>query len=275
MDVFEAETRLGKRDRRKVGNNTYLERRENGSIALKYHATDVLTFHPKRGRRPACVEYNTGGWYTVTTKVRLNEYGVSNIRVFSDRGTWYVAKSRPWRESWNEMTYDAWRRGEGAWTPFFDGILIDGEGNVLNPLPVSETEKREKARKLLRRRVTQYVSLAMRRFEAGMPAQDSGDCIFCQFRTVDGGVPLGDSVGDNEHLLSHIDEGYVMPSLFWNAVKAKGYLHPEIILGLQVSPDGKAIIGGVGSASFRTNDSVKRALRSYLNKRVITNAASV
>lgn len=268
MDVFEAESRLGKRGRRKVGNNTYLERREDGQIALKYHATDVLTYSAKG------VEYNTGGWYTVTTKVRFNDYGVSNIRVFSDRGTWYVAKSKPWSESWNEMSYDQWRKGEGAPTPFFDGILISNEGVILNPLPVSETEKREQARKLLRRKVNAYVGIAMKRFEAGMPAQDSGDCIFCQFRTVEGGVPLGDSVGDNEHLLSHIDEGYVMPSLFWNAVKAKGYLHPEIILGLQTNGE-KAVIGGAGSATFHTNDSVKRALKSYLAKRVITDAASV
>jgi hypothetical protein len=53
---------------RKLGNNTYLLR-GNDEIAVKLHATHVLTFYKNGSIRIA-----TGGWNTPTTKGRINEY---------------------------------------------------------------------------------------------------------------------------------------------------------------------------------------------------------
>lgn len=75
--------------RRKLENNTYAERRGTGKprdpIAVRLHATDVLTFYAD-GR----VTFDTGGWHTVTTKARLNTYAPAGWSVYSERGSWYL-----------------------------------------------------------------------------------------------------------------------------------------------------------------------------------------
>lgn len=63
---------LGKRDTRKVANNTYLQRRSEGRLAVKLHNTDILTFHPD-----GSVVFTTGGWKTMTTKERMNRFGTA------------------------------------------------------------------------------------------------------------------------------------------------------------------------------------------------------
>ena len=89
MDYTTANAKLGTRDSRKLGNNTYLQRREDGSIAVKFHLTDVLAFHAD-GR----TVYQSGGWRTVTTKARMNAYGA--VRIITERGVWYVCHPGDW-----------------------------------------------------------------------------------------------------------------------------------------------------------------------------------
>ena len=81
MNHTQAILKLNKRDTRKLCNNTYLERRINGDIAVKLHGTDVLTFRPDNS-----VVYNTGSWNTVTTKERMNSYGPSGFYIWQDKG---------------------------------------------------------------------------------------------------------------------------------------------------------------------------------------------
>jgi hypothetical protein len=69
---------------RKLANNTYAKRYDD-CLAIRLHATDIITFYPD-GR----VIYNTNGWETVTTKQRLNEYGHRGIHVYQRRGNWYI-----------------------------------------------------------------------------------------------------------------------------------------------------------------------------------------
>lgn len=60
----------------------------------------------------------------------------------------------------------------------------------------------------------------------------------------------------DEHLELHIKEGYYPSALIYNAVKAKGYPHPEVILHMNCQT------------------SIKCALRSYLKKRLMPSLAS-
>ena len=83
MLYAEARERLGNRDSRKVANNTYLVKRSIGTngdepISLRLHSTYILTWYPD-----GCVEYNHGGYTTVTTKDRLNRYGPMG-RIYHD-----------------------------------------------------------------------------------------------------------------------------------------------------------------------------------------------
>ena len=132
MNFYEsANETLGARESRKVGNNTYLKRRDENTIAVMLHSTDVVTMTPDY------VELNTGGWYTVTTKERINRYVPFN-NVFSEKGRWYVGKHYPVKEA----------------TPFFDGIRISHDGRVLNPMDTAEDDTAKKEAAKLKRKIS-------------------------------------------------------------------------------------------------------------------------
>ena len=78
------------RTRRKLENNTYLERHDDGDIAVVLHGTDVVTFKPNGD-----IILDTGGWQTPTTKDRMNRYQnrVSVAGLTPD--TWAVYSHKP------------------------------------------------------------------------------------------------------------------------------------------------------------------------------------
>lgn len=76
----DADERLGKRDRLRVGHNTIL-RRAPGGIAVRYHSTDVVTYRPD-----GWTVIDTAGWWTVTTWTRVNAALPSGVHVHSVRG---------------------------------------------------------------------------------------------------------------------------------------------------------------------------------------------
>lgn len=123
MNHTQAILKLNKRDRRKLGNNTYLERRVNGDIAVKLHGTDVLTFKPD-----GSVVYNTGGWHTVTTKDRMNSYGADGCFIWQDKGVWTIGT-----------------RDKRA--PYKDGVIITKRGRIIGGGNPSEGKAQIKLRK--------------------------------------------------------------------------------------------------------------------------------
>ena len=75
----------GKRNasRRKVGNNTYAEILHDNSVGIMLHSTYVVKIHPDD-----TYTLQTGGWQTVTTKDRINQY--SPVRVYQRKYEWFV-----------------------------------------------------------------------------------------------------------------------------------------------------------------------------------------
>ncbi len=65
-----------------IGRNTRIVE-ANGSYGIKLHNTIVLTI-----RRDGTYTYNTGGWYTVTTKKRMNDYGPA--RIHQHKHQWFI-----------------------------------------------------------------------------------------------------------------------------------------------------------------------------------------
>lgn len=185
----DAERFLGNKTDRPIGSGraTRLQRRDDETIALKLHATDVVTYH-KSGR----VTLNSGGWRTATTKARMNEF--SPLRVSQDKGSWYVY-------------------GGGGVVPYAEGITFDplvgkfkGQGE--------DPQKEQKLRARLRKFAGDYIA-ALKAGKVGEPG--AGDCFGCQFRQADGSAGMG-----NDHILSHIEERYYVPSMITNAFKAFG-----------------------------------------------------
>lgn len=62
--------------------NTWLHRWDDGTYRVQYHDTFILTV------RPDGYEINTDGWFTYSTKERLNELG--GLHIFTNRRDWWA-----------------------------------------------------------------------------------------------------------------------------------------------------------------------------------------
>ena len=91
MEYIQALKVIGKRDSKKVGNNTYMIRL-GSDIGIRLHNTVVVTIHPDN-----TYTLNSGGWQTVTTKDRINQY--SPIRVYQSKSIWYVGQGEPFYDN--------------------------------------------------------------------------------------------------------------------------------------------------------------------------------
>ena len=194
MNYTEAKTLLsrGRNGRRKVGNNTYLHAVDDG-IAVQLHATNVVIIHPDN-----TYTLNTGGWYTVTTKARINDF--SPARVYSDKGIWYVDD-----------------------VPFQNNMKVDSNGKPTEPITDATNYAANKRR--LDRMVSTYISgFSYHCFENGLQPPSGGDCWGCHFTSETSNDPMG-----LDHLLQHMEENYYVPSLLWNAICQRGYSNPSLI----------------------------------------------
>jgi hypothetical protein len=221
MDYQTASNELnrGRNGRRKVANNTYLYPANDG-IAVRLHATDVVVIHPDN-----TYTLNSGGWRTVTTKARINEF--SPARVSSHNGIWYAGEY-----------------------PFVDGIRVDANGIAINA--DKESGKIERYKRRLDKMVSTYINgFAEDAFENGLQNPDGGDCWGCHFTAEGNDEPMG-----MDHLLSHFEERYYVPSLLWKAINARRYGEPALIWSL--------IQSDVSKGNFRM---LKDVLRSYFRKR--------
>ncbi len=178
-------------DGRNIANNTRLERRGD-TIALRYHSTDVVTYHPD-----GSLTLDSGGWRTITTKECINWALPRGLHLRQDKGVWFVGSS--WFDNG---------------TPFADGMRIGPRGGITGAVVIAPAKDRA-----IKRRTKAF---AQRCADAlPLPKPNSGDCWFCHMAT-DNGQTLGDRTHGADHLDSHMAEGYVVPSLVYNALKEKG-----------------------------------------------------
>ena len=232
MNYKTAAERLGKRASKKLGNNTYLKQRRKDKIAVRLHETDVLTFTPS-GR----TILDSGGWRTMTTKDRMNTYLPMGFAVWSDKGDWslYLNGSRV--------------------AAYRDGLTIGPRGGIHGAASVREV----KGRATLKKRITAYSKLCAASIPLDEPSR--GDCWYCVLNT-DTSQSLGDAIGNTDHLLSHMKEGYVVPSLVWSALTKAGYdPQKQMIHSL--------VFGGRDDSSFTAvgRAAVKRSVAKYLKRR--------
>lgn len=89
-----------------IQRNTF-ERFEDGARVIRLHATDIVRIDPATRKRHARVTLNSGGYRTMTTRGRMNDYLGSNYVVTSGDGFWYVRD-----------------RNTGESVPYFDGIVL-------------------------------------------------------------------------------------------------------------------------------------------------------
>ena len=96
------------RESKKIGNNTIVHRLDDDTVAVKYHRTNILKINSNN-----VVTISTGGWETITTKDRLNQFlGCRGFSIFQKKGTWYIRG--------NDKTFE-----------YEDGIKISANGDLI------------------------------------------------------------------------------------------------------------------------------------------------
>ena len=67
-----------------IANNTYIVRPESEVYAVRLHQTNIVTYYLNR------VILNSGGWLSVTTKDRMNQFTPGHLHVFQEKNRWFV-----------------------------------------------------------------------------------------------------------------------------------------------------------------------------------------
>ena len=228
MNHSKAVETLGNRQSKKLANNTYLHTQER-DIALRLHDTDILTFCPD-GRTVV----RTGGWKTSITKARLNDYLPGGAQIYQQGGLWF------------------WRDG----VPFTDGDIVDASGQV----QAQGTSGHAKADKALRKSILKFAKLCASKLP--LPAPSGGDCWYCcmvtnkaaDLHAGDKAETLGDAFKSTDHLTLHMQEGYVVPSLVYHAMKEAGMT--DFLLSCAFTAGG-----------FPVGRHVQKAVASYMYRR--------
>ena len=228
---------------RKIGNNTFTYKLPNGSEITRLHYTDIAERFPD-GR----LKLMSGGWQTVTTKDRLNALLPSGYRLFSVKGIWTISRT---------IGDGAERTAESI--PFFEGMIIPDAFE--SPKDKAKAERTEQQALDLKRRIKKFVCEAIP--DSGpLPVPSSGDCWFCLMfdvepeatRETNGLTKIDPRNRSNDHLESHIQEGYLPGALIRNALRAAGM--------------GETGIAMTFNGYFRDNKDVRRRVQRYLQRRL-------
>jgi hypothetical protein len=187
---------LGSKQERPWGNNTRVytdgTAAENAPIIVRLHNTEIAHLYAD-----GSITLNAGGWLTPTTKDRLNKVlalAGGKWRIFTEKSLWHVfriVEGVPWNE---RPSY-----------PFADGVTVWPDGRIEGQAPEPPTKLRKAAKAYVNKLVTAL-------FDGSLPAPDSGDCRFCRGMFGDVGER------DDDHIKSHIEENYLVPSLLWNVI---------------------------------------------------------
>jgi len=231
---------LNGRLQKKIGYHT-VARRENGEIIVRQWNTDIYRITPDN---VATLDVDT--WFTVTTKDRLNQLLPGSVRIYSEKGRWFLFHNVP---NWLDKV------------PFTNGIRINVETReiVANP-GAKKITAQDKHNERIKKLIRSYLDgLTEEKFNQILKdAKENGtagDCFYCQFHTTDTYEPIGDAFQDHGHLLEHLKEKYYMVSLFYNAEKSAGAAHPEFRMTLLWA--------------------LKRDLRRYFSKRLLEGIATI
>jgi len=182
---------------RKLANNTYLRVEQNGDgkevCIVKLHATDIIELHSDH------VVLKDGGWQTITTRGRMNEY--CPINVASTHGQWFVTYGTYQRET--EERYP--RHYPLLISEYFSGINIPED--LIHPR--KGTAKGMDSLRL-KEKINRYSKAFINHVaEHGIDPPGGGDCWLCAA-----------GQWDESHLDSHIEESYFVPRLLYEATCA-------------------------------------------------------
>lgn len=231
--------------------NTFVYSLVDGIVVYRLHQTDII-----KVLQNGTVILNTGGYMTVTTAARMKEiFGLLHLsyRTWSERGVWKFKIVQGYPDDWRKGAID-----------FADGMMITRKGKVILPGPAMAVQK---MRVKVQDKIRKYCDLLAKKLVTGWMVPEAGDCMYCHMCT-DEGKSLGDASGHDDHLISHLKEGYLMGSLLWNAYKdAFGERDPSFRFAVDGSVDST---GKFTSSPNKSGiQSAKKFVKKYLEKRLL------
>jgi hypothetical protein len=193
-------------------------------------------------------------------------------RFHDDKDLWQAAYIEDFRARRDYLKADReWDQRNRV--PFYDGIRVDSEGYAPRvrqegPSP-AKLRRHEAAVKKMKKRIEKYLDGYIKALVKGMPMPGNGDCWYCLLRDTKTGETWGD-MGNHDHLLSHMEDRYYVPTLAVNALREKPVTDIGIYLLLDMNQDTNRMGGKPqGKAPY---DEAKRALRAYMIKRLVPEA---
>jgi len=106
QELKKQEAETGIISSKKIKNNTRLTVYANGDKVLRLHNTDIIKWTGNK------IILNSGGWDTVTTRTRFNEFLPDYIKVYRKKGVTYINYNK---DNDNQTSQDI---------EFFDGIEL-------------------------------------------------------------------------------------------------------------------------------------------------------
>jgi len=221
---FWADTRLKGRDSIVVANNTRLIRHDD-YIGLRLHATEVVKYH-----RDGTVSLHSGGWRTATTKERMHRF--TDAWVSQIKGEWFVR--------WGSEEH-----------PFADGMVLHPDGSVSGTMTPTELDERRAENAAATRALTRFIKgITPERIITAFD-NTGGDCLLCRF-------------GDTSCLALHVEEDYFHATLAYQAIAAKGYPNPSLIMALIRNSAER------GTVDRMLTDSLRRYMKPHMVQGVAT-----
>ena len=101
---------LGHRMERKIGHNT-VARHRGDLIVVRLHYTDIVQLRPN-----GAMNLNPGGFHTVTTKERINQFLPPTVGLTQKDWDWFLVSRKP---GWEYRV------------PFRDFIEVDADGRIV------------------------------------------------------------------------------------------------------------------------------------------------
>jgi len=155
--------------KRKIANNTYLVVRDDGGFGIKFHDTEVVIHYPTK------TVFNSGGYKTVSTKARINEFSTASLS--QCKGVWTI---------------------DGH--PFADGITIFASGYV--------TGKGQAPKKTadMRKKVNAYAKEYAELLCSGKMDKPSGGDCWCCLMGMDGADHIRSHIKESYFVPSLINQ---------------------------------------------------------------------
>lgn len=234
--------------RKKVANNTHGERLGDHVIGVRFHDTVVVQLH-----RDGRYTLNSGGFHTVSTAARIEEFTPTSVRITRHPTT------RRWMVTLRPTVGDlpAWASA----APFRDGMDLTPEDGTFTIEPYDTTDE-DQHNANLRALVERWLN--------DFDGYDATKCAQCLMTPVPGStvepvgprkVPaqlrqmVGDQVGSTMHLLDHVVNGEYPRALGFAA---------SAMSGTAVAPDVRSLV----------LNTAKQDLRKLLYSRLLVGAVA-